>query len=129
MKHIKAILINVVDKTVTEVELNHSDESSNGLAEIYKLLNCTCITAAEAYIFTPLEHALFVDDEGLLKDQPDGAFQIGSGQVLSGNGLIVGIDEEGATISHNMIIEKFKEKVTFRDVADLPEPSFEIYSW
>lgn len=124
---IKAILIDTLNKEVKEVTYTHSEE--NSLKEVYKLLRCNCITLAESYVFDPIGHALFVDDEGLLLDEPIGAFQIADGQVLSGNGLIVSTDDEGETQSHNLKIEILKSIITFRDVADLPKPSWKVYSF
>ena len=124
---IKAILIDTLNKEVKEVTYTHSEESS--LKEVYQLLRCNCITLAESYVFDPIGHALFVDDEGLLLDEPFGAFQIANGQVLSGNGLIVSTDDEGETQSHFLNIEKLKAIVKFRDVADLPEPTTHIFSF
>ncbi len=123
---IKAILIDTFNKEVKEVTYT---EGENSLKEIYQLLRCNCITSAESYLFEPLGHALFVDDEGLLLDEPIGAFQIADGQVLSGNGLIVSTDEEGETQSHFLKIEILKSIITFRDVADLPKPSWNVYSF
>lgn len=124
---IKAILIDTLNKEVKEVTYTHSEESS--LKEVYKLLRCNCITLAESYVFDPIGHALFVDDEGLLLDEPFGAFQIANGQVLSGNGLLVSTDDEGETQSHYLNVEVLKSIVKFRDVADLPEPTTHIFSF
>jgi hypothetical protein len=123
---IKAILIDTLNKEVKEVTYT---EGENSLKEVYKLLHCNCITSADSYVFNPIGHTLFVDDEGLLVDEPIGAFQIANGQVLSGNGLIVSTDDEGETQSHYLNIEKLKAIVKFRDVADLPEPTTHIFSF
>jgi hypothetical protein len=120
---INAILIDVENREVKEILIDSSIES------IHSTLKCTCITCAEDYIFRTVDHALFVDDEGLLTSKPLGAFQILQGQVISGNGLIVGIDEEGESVDHNFDIDSFIPMVRFADVSELPEPSFEIYSF
>jgi hypothetical protein len=123
---IKAILIDTLNKEVKEVTYT---EGENSLKEIYQLLRCNCITSADSYVFNPIGHTLFVDDEGLLLDEPFGAFQIANGQVLSGNGLIVSTDDEGETQSHNLKIEVLRSIVKFRDVSDLPEPRTHIFSF
>ena len=120
---ITGILIDSEKKEIREVTFKHSIDA------IHSLVKCSCITAAESYLFNPIDHALFVDDEGLLLNEPLGAFQILNGQVLSGNGLIVGIDEEGESIDHNFDLGSFIPMVRFANVLELPEASFEITSF
>jgi hypothetical protein len=127
MKTIKAILIDVENKQIKELEL-HSESSSFNL---YKELKCEYITSACGDLFNRLSHALFVDDEGLLKEEHLGAFciRIGEGghlyesQVFSGNGIIVGINDEGESIDHELDIEIIKDIVRWEEVAKLPQPS------
>ncbi len=127
-KTIKAILIDSENKQVLEIELNKESGSYN--QDMYKALKCDYITCACSELFTKLDHALFVDDEGLLKDDPMGAFciRIGSGalyhsQVFSGNGIIVGIDSEGESIDHALDVELIKDIVKWDEIANLPAPS------
>ncbi len=129
-KTIKAILIDAQNKQIKEVELEPT-EGLGYLQSIYKQLKCDCITSACGDLFNRLSHTLFVDDEGLLKDEPMGAFCIRIGetghlyqsQVLSGNGIIVGVDEEGECIDHALDEEIIKDIVLWDDVANLPAPS------
>jgi hypothetical protein len=129
MKTIKAILIDVENKEIKEVELQ-SDNSSYNQA-IYTQLKCDYITSACGELFNRLSHSLFVDDEGLLKNEPMGAFCIRIGetghlyqsQVLSGNGIIVGIDAEGECVDHLLDVEIIKDIVKWDNVANLPQPS------
>lgn len=87
---IKGLLIDPINKKVTEVEFEHS------LDEIYKLINCD--TFAVPFIFSNND-SLFVDDEGLLKD-PEHFFMISEyGRPIAGMGLILGTDEEGESVS------------------------------
>ena len=127
MKTIKAILIDVENKEIKELELQSENSSYN----LYKELKCEYITSACGDLFNRLSHALFVDDEGLLKEEHLGAFCIRIGetghlyesQVFSGNGIIVGINEEGESIDHQLDIEIIKDIVRWEDVARLPQPS------
>jgi hypothetical protein len=127
MKTIKAILIDVENKQIKELELQSESSSFN----LYKELKCEYITSACGDLFNRLSHALFVDDEGLLKEEHLGAFCIRIGetghlyesQVFSGNGIIVGINEEGESIDHQLDIEIIKDIVRWEDVARLPQPS------
>jgi hypothetical protein len=127
MKTIKAILIDVENKQIKELELQSESSSFN----LYKELKCEYITSACGDLFNRLSHALFVDDEGLLKEKHLGAFCIRIGetghlyesQVFSGNGIIVGINDEGESIDHQLDIEIIKDIVRWEDVAKLPPPS------
>jgi hypothetical protein len=127
MKTIKAILIDVENKEIKELELQSENSSYN----LYKELKCEYITSACGDLFNRLSHALFVDDEGLLKEEHLGAFCIRIGetghlyesQVFSGNGIIVGINDEGESIDHQLDIEIIKDIVRWEDVARLPQPS------
>lgn len=127
MKTIKAILIDVENKQIKELELQSESSSFN----LYKELKCEYITSACGDLFNRLSHALFVDDEGLLKEEHLGAFCIRIGetghlyesQVFSGNGIIVGINDEGESIDHQLDIEIIKDIVRWEDVAKLPQPS------
>ena len=127
MKTIKAILIDVENKQIKELELQSESSSFN----LYKVLKCEYITSACGDLFNRLSHALFVDDEGLLKEEHLGAFCIRIGetghlyesQVFSGNGIIVGINDEGESIDHQLDIEIIKDIVRWEDIAKLPQPS------
>jgi len=127
MKTIKAILIDVENKQIKELEL----QSESSYFNLYKELKCEYITSACGDLFNRLSHALFVDDEGLLKEEHLGAFCIRIGetghlyesQVFSGNGIIVGINDEGESIDHELDLEIIKDIVKWEDVAKLPQPS------
>jgi hypothetical protein len=132
-KTIKGILIDSEKREIREVEL--IQENGSTIQSIYKELKCECITSACSEIFRHVDHALFVDDEGLLKTHPLGAFCVTlnprpyTSQTLSGNGIIVGIDNEGETISHKLDIEMIKKIVVWEDISNLPQPSFEFQSF
>lgn len=85
----KAILINVHDKTVTQIDIE------GGLDSMYKSIGCGTIEAVHSYVFQGGD-IMYVDEEGLLKDEPGPFFRIiGFHQLLAGNGLVLGTDEEG----------------------------------
>jgi len=94
VKH-KAILIDVHDFSVTEIEVDQDN-----LQDIYDALGCDlfdCVTL-------PNGDAIYIDDEGLLKN-PDRFFAlIGYTSILAGNGLIMGVDDEGASIAPKLDI-------------------------
>jgi len=127
----KAILIDVENKTFKNVEL------SEGLEDIYANLKCDCFTVTRG----TADCDCFVDDEGLLKNgyiDEDGkrhnlsGFQINQGEVLMGNGLLVGLpDAEGATTDITVSISDVESQITFVDYdknEDKPQPFMEFYS-
>ena len=119
---LKGLFINVVEKTVSEVEI------VNNLESIYELLNCETIESGYGYLFASANHVMFVDEEGLLKT-PLGAFQIFDYPPISGNAIIFSSDEEGELQDHYCIIEKIRVMVKFCDITELPEPNIKVFSW
>lgn len=132
-KTIKAILIDSENKEVREIELTYQNGSYN--QDMYKALKCEYITSACGEVFNNISHALFVDDEGLLKDEPIGAFCISMhpnpyiSQTFSGNGIIVAIDNEGESCSHFIDIDGFSESVIWQSVDNLPQPGFQFVTF
>lgn len=101
----KAILINVKDRTVTEV--NHSGDYK----EIYKLLEI------ETPFAVAYERAngdgVYIDDEGLLHPA-FGAFVMSEfSQPLAGHGLILGVDEVGETVDCESTVDEIRRIVKF----------------
>jgi len=100
----RAILIDPVAETVMEVE--HNGDYRN----IYDLIDCETFTV----VGIDNDDAIYVDDEGLLKDDPKHFFMFsGYAQPLAGKGLILGTDEEGNSVSPIISIEEVIERVTF----------------
>ena len=103
----KAIKIDVVTQIISEIDI------SKGLQAIYRHLKCELFTC----IGLPEKDALYIDDEGLFVEEPLGAFMImGIAHPLSGNGLIIGCDDEGESTDCKITIEQAKQMVTFVDV-------------
>tara|TARA_R100000231_G_scaffold78079_1_gene60465 strand:+ start:328 stop:657 length:330 start_codon:yes stop_codon:yes gene_type:complete len=101
----KAILINVKDQSITEVE------HDNTLDNIYDLLDCRTFDVVRI----DEVDSIYVDDEGLfVEDQLFFEFG-GDAQAvrLAGNGLILGVDDEGNSTSPNITLEEVKGKVGF----------------
>jgi len=87
----KGLLINPTDKTITEVEI------AQGLQPIYDALGNNCTTFAVPIVY-PNGDGMYVDDEGLFKQQ-NGGFQFPNWSYpLLGNALILGSDEEGNSV-------------------------------
>ena len=116
----KAILIDVKTQEIKEVE--HDGEIQN----IYNLIDC------RAFDLVRIDdvNSIFVDDEGILKDNlyfeysvSDRVFQ------LAGNGLILGVDDEGDSVEPTLTVEDVEGKVNFLPEGFKVEPYMEITAW
>jgi len=102
----KAILIDVKNQEVKEVE------HDNTLENIYKHVDCRTFTVIQIDKF----NAIFLDDEGLLKENLYFSYSELHSLLhfeLAGNGLILGVDDEGSSISTTLTVEDVKSKVTW----------------
>lgn len=100
----KAILIDTVNRTVTEVD-------AKGLQDYYRLLNCDMVEVA-----THLgnEDVLYVDEEGLFKQDTRWFKFKGGSQPYKGNGIVVGTNvRTGNTIACKSDLETIKRCVEF----------------
>ena len=100
----RAILIDPVERTVSEVEYSGSSK------DIYRLVDC------ETFTVVGIEHddAIFVDDEGLLKDDPRYYFIYrGHDQPIAGKGLVLGTDSEGESVEPVSTVDDIKVAVRF----------------
>ncbi|MAD98760.1 MAG: hypothetical protein Unbinned200contig1000_75 [Prokaryotic dsDNA virus sp.] len=104
----RGILIDPWLKTITEVECGETIE------DIYRLLSNPL--GPKVHIFTmatywPNGDTLYVDDEGLLKPKMR-LFNI-DGQLLAGNGLILGSDREGNSVDAKSSLVEIQRMVTW----------------
>ena len=116
----KAILIDVKTQEIKEVE--HDGKLQN----IYDLIDCRTIDIVRIDDV----NGIFVDDEGLLKDNLYFEYS-GSENVfkLAGNGLILGVDDEGNSISPTLTVEDVKSNVNFLPEGFKVEPYMEVTAW
>ncbi len=101
----RAILIDPEAKTVTEV-----DYIGKSYRDIYDMIDC------ETFTVVGIEHddAIYVDDEGLLKDDPQFFFTYrGYAQPLAGKGLVLGTDEDGNSTEPVSTLDDIKNRVRF----------------
>tara|TARA_Y100001973_G_C5182204_1_gene325550 strand:+ start:1077 stop:1433 length:357 start_codon:yes stop_codon:yes gene_type:complete len=117
----KAILINVKDQSITEVE------HDNTLDNIYELLNCRTFDVVRI----DQVNSIYVDDEGLFVDNQRYFEYGGDAQAvrLAGNGLILGVDDEGNSISPTITLEQVKGRVGFLPTDFNMEPSIDFIAW
>lgn len=80
------------------------------LNEYYKLIDCKLIEGA--YPFKSRNH-LYVDEEGFLKPNPNLVFYKGLGDVLAGNAIVLGSDDEGNDLSTTLTLEHIRDSITF----------------
>ena len=101
----KAILIDVHTQSVTEVEHDYT------LDNIYDLLNCRTFDVVRI----DEVDSIYVDDEGLFVDDQLFFEYGGDAQSvrLAGNGLILGVDDEGNSISPQTTVEEVEGRVGF----------------
>ena len=112
----KAILIDVHNRTITEVNVLE-DKSGSQLSSIYEHLKCSifeCVNIGK--------NDIYVDEEGILDVTPDTKFFFykGTHQPLSGNGLIMGFDDEtGESVDTTLTIDEVKSNVKFMTATEV----------
>jgi hypothetical protein len=97
----KAYLINPFDQTIIEVE--HSGDYK----EIYDLIQ-NGGSPFDAVYFGSDRDSIFVDDEGLFKEDQRFFKLEGYNQPLAGRGLVLGCDDEGETVAPKITLSDLK---------------------
>lgn len=109
----KVLLIDTPNKCVREVVHN------GDYREIQTLIHADLF----AVVYLDDTDAVFVDDEGLINDNPHGWFMLkGYAQPLRGYGLVCGHDEEGDTTSPKISKQALEELLSFPDDIELGPP-------
>jgi hypothetical protein len=103
----RAILIDAVNQNIEEVNL---DEGKDMLQQWYNTLDADMVEVA---LYIDKYDSILVDEEGLLKPCDHFFSYHGGHQPFAGNGLIVGIDDEGWTVDCNIDIEEVVHNVKF----------------
>lgn len=115
----RAIKIDVIKKEIYEVDISGNNRSMNKEIE-GNGFDMVRISKSEA---------LWVDDEGLRRKPPLGAFTIKwYPQALPGHGLIIGLRGPENTDTR-LTLEEVKEMVRFVDISELPLPVITIHSF
>ena len=108
MAIVNGYLIDPEARTVTQVNVDVKDGS--GIDDIYRHLGVDCFDCAR---FNRHGDAVFVDDEGLMKD-PEYFFAVeGYPNKLAGRGLVLGCDAQGETVSPHASFDSVKRSVRF----------------
>jgi len=114
----KAILIDPVAQTVTEVE----HDESRSLESIYELIKADCF---DVVTINDQRDGIYVDDEGLFEEnlyifEYDAPERLMQPLQLAGRGLILGCDDEGGrTIEATITVEEVLSRVRFRGLCHL----------
>ena len=98
----KAYLIDPHTETITEVEY------SGDYREIYKHIDAEIFTTAQ---FNKFGDTVFVDDEGLFKEEQEFFLINGYPQPLAGKGLVLGCDEEGESVAPSITLDQCRALV------------------
>jgi hypothetical protein len=99
-----AILIDPFARLVTEVTWN------GDYRHIYELIGADCYDCAR---INGKGDGVFVDDEGLFKEEQAFFWHEDYPQPLAGKGLILGCDDEGESVRPHTTIEEVRSKVSF----------------
>jgi hypothetical protein len=111
----KAILINVHDETVKQVEV----ADDNVLKSWYKLLICSMVQVAHYF---NEKDSIMCDEEGLFTMNDDSKFftVVGGHQPFIGNGLVVGVDPmDGVSVDPCITVEEVRSKVKFHTMNEV----------
>ncbi|HRP74553.1 MAG TPA: hypothetical protein PKZ27_03100 [Rhodocyclaceae bacterium] len=110
----RAILINPVLQLVTEVEYN------GDYHQIYEHIQARMFELVSLEGPDGAEVCVFVDEEGLLNDNPHGWFTIdGYAQPLRGRGLVLGGDDGGNTVGSPLNATQVAAMVQFPSDAEV----------
>lgn len=96
-----AIFIDAVNKEIKEVQIKRFDD-------IYTLLGCRSF---ECPIVYPNNDTLYLDEDGINQEV---GFEIKGGHyTYTGNGLIIGANNDGRSINAKHTVEQVKRMVKF----------------
>ncbi len=102
----QAIFINAEERKLEYVTL------SNDYHEIYPFIGPHCRTFSCPITFDN-QDSIYVDDEGLYMGYEHGFIMDGWDYPILGNGLILGANEEGDSVSVKSTIEELQNKFQF----------------
>lgn len=111
-KSIKGLLICPDKRTITEVEVNSEDS----LQAMYNLIECSAVDVGRGGLqFLPSspQDDVWFDDEAAFSDKKTG-FMLPGWVPLTGNGLILGFDDEGNCTDHTLTtqdVETLRQKI------------------
>ena len=109
----RAYLIDTPNKQIVEVDYNGDYRT------IKEHIRADLFTA----VMLEGGDCLFVDDEGLINDNPHGWIKLeGYTQPLRGYGLVLGTDKEGESIEPSATLEELRGMIAFPSDEELDHP-------
>lgn len=107
----KAILIDSTNKEIKEVTIGED------YTEISKAIGCQYFDV----VHVEGTNYVYVDDEGLMNLSNESRFfkLENYEQPLSGNGLILGVDDEGNSIDTDLCVEDVRKMVKFMSIHEV----------
>jgi hypothetical protein len=115
----KAILINPIDETITEVNYN------GDYKQIYQFIDASMFGVVDI----PNDDSIYIDDEGLFKDNQYFFTHNAIPTLLGGKGLVLGIDHKtGNSTDANSTILEIRKNITFmgKHIVDQSKIGFTI---
>ena len=112
----KAILINVHDETVRQVEV----DKKKTLKDMYRHIGCSMVEVG--HNFHHKADSVYVDEEGLFTMNDDSKFFSieGGHQPFIGNGLVMGINfTNGESVDHHISVDEVRAKVKFHTLSEV----------
>lgn len=107
MNKITAILIDPIEKVVAPIEYDLDGD----IDQICNIIGCDTFTVAN---INDHGDGIFLDDEGLLVDNPDFFHYIGSHQPFAGKGLVLGCNmETGESTEPQISVSQVRAMVKF----------------
>lgn len=100
----KVFVIDPANLDIYEAEYNGS------IDEIYQLGDFDCFDVAS---FNAENDGVYVDDNGLFKEDQSFFAITGYPQPLAGKGVVIGCDEEGASVEPSVSLEWLHQNVKF----------------
>jgi hypothetical protein len=114
----KALKIDVVNKTITEIQLEHTKE-------IYEIIGNGCHTFCAPVEFDN-QDTIFADDEALLQSELQGCFMFPDWKYpIVGNAVVLGTDYEGDVCDAKSSTDDLLELIIFgnKEVAEMHRDS------
>jgi hypothetical protein len=114
----KALKIDVVNKTITEIQLKHTKE-------IYQIIGNGCHTFCAPVEFDN-QDTIFADDEALLQSELQGCFMFPDWKYpIVGNAVVLGTDYEGDVCDAKSSTDDLLELIIFgnKEVAEMHRDS------
>lgn len=117
----RAILIDPINETIEEVEYN------GDYKQIYKHIDASTFGVVDI----PNDDTIFIDDEGLLKDNNHFFIHKDAYTPIGGKGLVLGIDDRGESVSAHSTLKELRHSITFigKQAINHSNAGFTIKDW